>query len=686
MRFLLLLILIFQFFLFGQDVKVKLTNPNYQDAKIATQNLGKRILKVSVTNNDGESIQNLGIKDFEVFEKETKAKVTKVTPLSESVEATIRVFLCLDNSTSMFTHTEKVLEILDRLVSLFPKKSNVDVVLFDESGERKLFQYKDATLPVYTKNFNGKNAKLKDYFRMEYKNLSSKTFLYDQIFTAFQIVNSEKTNPDELFIIVLSDGADVGSNVSQNDAINEYKRGKLFLVDFSLQGNTFLRRLGEEKNGLYFRATNTDELGKYFSEISDKIIFSGYEVTYESRVPSQIFLNSFSSMVNKKSVLVNKLKIEEVKSREIFPLLNYVFFSNNSSELAGKYVRLSPEEAGKFEVKNIVPSQMNVYYNVLNIIGARLNKNSEATITITGCNSDADLEKGNSSLSRERGENVRKYLADVFKIDNSRMTLAWRNLPPVPSNKRDSLGIEENRRVEITSNDPQILEVVEFFSNSLVADPEILYINTSAEIINEIKNWTFTVSQDGRVLYEQKGVNNFSSSIAWNVNSALAGKEITFSDFEFRVKAIDKFGVESVPNSFKLPINLVTQEKKKLEALGDKFIERVSLVLFEFNSSNIDTRNRNAILKLNESIKLTSSLIVKGYTDAIGSEEANLRLSQNRAKNVLESIKKLLKPETKFLSFTGIGKTAPLYDNNLPEGRFYNRTCQIVIETPISGS
>ena len=32
----------------------------------------------------------------------------------------------------------------------------------------------------------------------------------------------------------------------------------------------------------------------------------------------------------------------------------------------------------------------------------------------------------------------------------------------------------------------------------------------------------------------------------------------------------------------------------------------------------------------------------------------------------------------------GYGKTEPLYPNELPEGRYYNRTVQVFIETPIN--
>jgi hypothetical protein len=30
-----------------------------------------------------------------------------------------------------------------------------------------------------------------------------------------------------------------------------------------------------------------------------------------------------------------------------------------------------------------------------------------------------------------------------------------------------------------------------------------------------------------------------------------------------------------------------------------------------------------------------------------------------------------------------VGETMPLYDNELPEGRFYSRTVNVIVETPV---
>jgi outer membrane protein OmpA-like peptidoglycan-associated protein len=76
-----------------------------------------------------------------------------------------------------------------------------------------------------------------------------------------------------------------------------------------------------------------------------------------------------------------------------------------------------------------------------------------------------------------------------------------------------------------------------------------------------------------------------------------------------------------------------------------------------------------------------STVGIFGYTDDIGPDDFNLDLSNKRAKTVYDLIRKV-KPQNK-LSFEGVGEVKPIYSNLLPEGRFYNRTVQIILEREV---
>jgi len=669
------------------NVEVKLTNPNYKDAKVSFETLSEARIKVNLLDKYGEPIKDLKSSDFEITQSGYKAKIQKVVPLTQAQESSIRLFLCLDNSSSISPYLKRILETLDNLINKMPKASNIELIFFDETKKPRNFITSDGIpLRIYKKNFFAENQKVKSTYHDEYaENLTVRTYLYDQIYTAFQIANSEKNRSEDLVYIIFSDGRDIGSELSREDVFAEYKQGKLFLIDFDVSTrNKFMLDLAEMSNGNYYRPQNIKELESFFSQIGDKVVFSGYEVTFESQMPPQLFLSKIFEIKNNQSFDLSEIFIEEVRSREIFPLLNYVFFDKNSAELNGKYVKLSQSENTNFQELLLPPAQMSIYYNILNIIGSRLRQYPESKISLTGCNDNIQGEKNNINLSKERAETVKNYLVETWSIEPDRISIQTKNLPPKASNNTTEAGQSENRRVEISSADERILNVVEAFAFTKVTRPEILRLNYKVQSSYKIKSYRMVVKQSDRLVFEQDFDGPLPENLAWNIPPALAGKIVDSSDFMIYLTAKDDRGYESTPAVTRVSINFLSKEKKALEVHNEKFIEKVSLVLFEFNSSDLDSRNQKALLKLNESIKPTSLVTVKGYTDNTGSEELNLKLSQERSKNALSALKNLLKPQTENLNNEGLGKNAPMYNNNLPEGRFYNRTCQIVIETDIN--
>ncbi len=79
-------------------------------------------------------------------------------------------------------------------------------------------------------------------------------------------------------------------------------------------------------------------------------------------------------------------------------------------------------------------------------------------------------------------------------------------------------------------------------------------------------------------------------------------------------------------------------------------------------------------------IKYNSTVQIYGYTDRIGSEEYNRKLSDKRAvavKDILSSKAKSAKYEV-----YGVGENNILFDNDSPIGRQLSRTVQVYVITP----
>jgi outer membrane protein OmpA-like peptidoglycan-associated protein len=75
-----------------------------------------------------------------------------------------------------------------------------------------------------------------------------------------------------------------------------------------------------------------------------------------------------------------------------------------------------------------------------------------------------------------------------------------------------------------------------------------------------------------------------------------------------------------------------------------------------------------AILKAHPDVHAT----ISGFTDNVGAEEQNLKLSQERATNVMKALEGMGVPSDR-LEATGFGEEQPIADNSTPSGRALNR-------------
>jgi outer membrane protein OmpA-like peptidoglycan-associated protein len=71
---------------------------------------------------------------------------------------------------------------------------------------------------------------------------------------------------------------------------------------------------------------------------------------------------------------------------------------------------------------------------------------------------------------------------------------------------------------------------------------------------------------------------------------------------------------------------------------------------------------------------------IDGFTDDIGTDEVNVKLSLQRAKAVAVILKEALKSKTGFIyTETGKGKDNPVVPNNSEENRKKNRRVEILV-------
>lgn len=115
-----------------------------------------------------------------------------------------------------------------------------------------------------------------------------------------------------------------------------------------------------------------------------------------------------------------------------------------------------------------------------------------------------------------------------------------------------------------------------------------------------------------------------------------------------------------------------------------RLVGRYSLILFDFDSDRLGAINQRILREhVYPDIIPGTAIEVIGHTDVVGLDDHNLRLTRARANNVAREIRNNVPAENiTTLTVTAVGESAPIYTNMLPEGRFYNRTVQVLTDAP----
>jgi outer membrane protein OmpA-like peptidoglycan-associated protein len=115
---------------------------------------------------------------------------------------------------------------------------------------------------------------------------------------------------------------------------------------------------------------------------------------------------------------------------------------------------------------------------------------------------------------------------------------------------------------------------------------------------------------------------------------------------------------------------------------GYKVLEKYALIQFDFNRIEIKGRNQRVMDRVVRRLRELPSASVKivGRTDSLGNFDSNVALSRKRAERIYEMILASGSVAQSRITFEGRGPADPLCDNDLPEGRAFNRTVMITLE------
>jgi outer membrane protein OmpA-like peptidoglycan-associated protein len=397
------------------------------------------------------------------------------------------------------------------------------------------------------------------------------------------------------------------------------------------------------------------------------------------------------------------LSIERTHVTEVYPMLHYVFFDDGSAEIPQRYYRETASTRSEFDEKRLFTSNaLEIHHHVLDILGKRLMENPKASIMLVGTRSEHSVKDASlgDSISRARAQSIQDYLANVWDISRDRIHIRKRGLPEVASDDRNPFGEAENRRVEIIPSTSDITSPLWTERIERVATPPSISFYPTIRANTGIRSATITVMQRGQVLRTIDALSDSASSeFLWTIDdhsmpddrAPRDGSSTLYDSLTYRFSVVDSLSDTAYADGvihLKLRSSDVTKHRNDRSYASDtsldKQLERYSLILFDYSSSQLDKKESDRIvMDMASSVNDSTRMTLTGHTDKTGDDAFNERLARvrvTRAAEMLEAeLKKLGKKEPD-LTVESRGSRDELFDNSIPEGRVLSRTVRALIE------
>ena len=227
-------------------------------------------LNVIVTDEDGNPVEDLDVKDFVVFENNVKQKLDDVINASQQDEP-INVVLTMDVSGSMGEENTIISEDGDykkiRPVDKAKEAAEAFVSRLEEGDRVIVSGFADYWMPLNDLT-EERDVILNSIDRLEAK---GGTALFEGVLSSVKLLEELEGNKA---VIVLTDGKDSGINLSLDDCIDEIsgKGVPVFTIGLGTDINeSNLLSISKVTGGRYFKASDSSKLDKIYELISKQL-------------------------------------------------------------------------------------------------------------------------------------------------------------------------------------------------------------------------------------------------------------------------------------------------------------------------------------------------------------------------------------------------------------------------------
>lgn len=385
------------------------------------------------------------------------------------------------------------------------------------------------------------------------------------------------------------------------------------------------------------------------------------------------------------------LTVHAIVTTEALPLLNYLYFEAGEAAIPERYHCFDhPGQTESFREEEIPADGVRAHAWIMDLIGSRLRRFPLTRVRVNGTDSEQPERGETKDVAARRARVVHDYLVNIWGIDSSRVGIGsiggW---PKFPSNKRDPLGIVENRRAEIVSEDWEIVKPVIITRLRRHPYPASVVFKVDNGVDDGlVAERRLELRQSGALWSTLDGIGRSERDIvleSWAPDSAggdTAGKRelLPRGPLEARLIVGRADGIECSSEPFLVPVTTAGGTDRRGR---DSTVIIFTLIQIRFDSPELGPLNARIVRELAPLISSGSRIVVTGHTDLIGLEDRNRKLSEQRAYVVATAIRKALKPGTEITTTVrGMGGEIVIYSNALPEGRTLGRCVRVTIIRP----
>jgi outer membrane protein OmpA-like peptidoglycan-associated protein len=378
------------------------------------------------------------------------------------------------------------------------------------------------------------------------------------------------------------------------------------------------------------------------------------------------------------SIAAQPLEIRETIVTQTFPLLPYLFFDSASASLPAKYT--SKMSASSFDEKVLPKQTLPIYYAMLDVIGKRMTTNTSATLSITGTTDGIELKTPaeRKALAERRARTIAQHMQDRWGIAPGRFIIRTADRPALESNESYLEGVEENRRVEIASNDASLLApVVHSRFNEYVPVQSVHDFAVTVRNPQLASAWNLDVFHQQKQVGQRTGTMAPPTTVTFRLDQEMTDR---LGPVVGNVDTLD--ARMSIAQTSGTPVDASTRFPLR-KTISNYEVSRLSLIVFDYDRAEISQANREMMQRvISSSVREGSTATIIGSTDRLGEMKHNLDLSAERARTV-DAFARQIAPVLRVTDVKGVGPSVLPYDNDLPEGRFYCRTVSLTITTPL---